>query len=313
MGPDGCLLHPVWCKVKAMARVLRDNPTSPYAVMLDTDSHIAFEFFQTDLVSWTEGLLQKTGFPLDEAPVVFNQEQPTWWVMFTEKHNNSLNTKNVSYRWVINTGTYVVGNSERGRELIDTWWNSSMGNYKDNPIGFKYREEWPWEQDRAMAMMNEWELPGVQVVPQRSRPMQLDRAHRDRIAGRGGECFSATAVFRCFVNHFCADGNMKKDWGNRVMHFSLAILHVCTTGNPLTVVVEEGPHDAKKPAFPQTFEITADSAWCSETAKALPKEFPRAVSRVIHEFESPNEEEESVRQIRAAAKIFAAEYTKELP
>jgi hypothetical protein len=34
------------------------------------------------------------------------------------------------------------------------WWDSVMDSYATDPLRRKFRTDWPWEQDRQMAIYN---------------------------------------------------------------------------------------------------------------------------------------------------------------
>eukprot|EP01061_Rhynchopus_euleeides_P001232 TRINITY_DN1088_c0_g1_i2.p1 TRINITY_DN1088_c0_g1~~TRINITY_DN1088_c0_g1_i2.p1 ORF type:complete len:471 (+),score=123.14 TRINITY_DN1088_c0_g1_i2:38-1414(+) len=304
VGPNGCMLHPVWCKVKAVRQSLVDFPDAPFTMMLDTDAIIQFEFYQNDLAEWvTEHLKAK---PISEAPLVFHQQNPTWWHVYVGNHNNSKNAKNITYKWVINTGTYLVGNTGRGRELIDTWWNSSVGDYKENPLLFHYRDVWPWEQDRAMALANEWQLPGVQVVPTTEQVRKL--LWRERFQ-HPGSCLAASPSFRCIVNHFCSDLDMKIKWGGRIMYFVLAQMHTCTTGKSVNLTVPAGDAGAAKPFFPQTYLMEQTPKWCPAFARDIPLQYPEVLTAAMGAPESYNA---SIDLLKETAKAFGKHFVKVL-
>ena len=307
VGPDGCLLHPVWCKVKAVLTALRTNPEAPFVLSMDTDSVVTFEFFTRPLEDWVHEKMKANGETFAESPLVLNKDQPTWWQVAVRDHNTTKTKFNVDYQWVINTGNYLVGNNAKGRGVMETWWNSSLGDYAKNPLDFKYRSAWPWEQDRAMALLNEFKTPGIQVFPDKHGKVQRDWMETRHTPGW---CFSATPAFRCMLNHFCNNAEMKIHWGNRTMGVAMAILHTCSTGKDTEVRLAAGGTDGDAP-FAKSLTIT-QAEYCSDYAKQIPYtfgEYPAAT----HKPANDPDRDYWGNNLRLAARYFAERHVVELP
>eukprot|EP01059_Diplonema_ambulator_P031657 TRINITY_DN5883_c0_g1_i5.p1 TRINITY_DN5883_c0_g1~~TRINITY_DN5883_c0_g1_i5.p1 ORF type:complete len:533 (+),score=120.88 TRINITY_DN5883_c0_g1_i5:53-1651(+) len=261
VGPNGCLLHPVWCKVKALRKALATYSTAPFALSLDTDAIIRYEDFRVDLKVWVGATLEKKGYPLEDKPLVANLEQPTWWCTLIQGKNN---TMGVPYRWCANTGVLLVGNSERGRGGVDYWWGSALDSYDSDPLGFRFRKDWPWEQDRMMAILNEegkGQFGNVQVLPNKDEFKQVEY----HVAAREpGTCFSALGWHRCFIHHFCAGPDQKMYWGNRTMSFAVAMLQGCAAGHDIEMALPAGNDGAVE----QNLTVTREG-WCTDEVAKL--------------------------------------------
>eukprot|EP01059_Diplonema_ambulator_P031653 TRINITY_DN5883_c0_g1_i1.p1 TRINITY_DN5883_c0_g1~~TRINITY_DN5883_c0_g1_i1.p1 ORF type:complete len:241 (+),score=77.39 TRINITY_DN5883_c0_g1_i1:51-725(+) len=174
----------------------------------------------------------------------------------------------VPYRWCANTGVLLVGNSERGRGGVDYWWGSALDSYDSDPLGFRFRKDWPWEQDRLMGILNEedkGQFGNVQVLPDTRMYHQPDWNVAEK---NPGMCFSAVPRWRCLVNHFCWDTMMKKYWGNRTMSFAVAMLQGCAEGRDIEMDMPTGEHDAVAPAYPQKLTLTREG-WCTDEVAKL--------------------------------------------
>jgi hypothetical protein len=72
----------------------------------------------------------------------------------------------------------------------------------------KFRTDWPWEQDRQMAIFQRMG-ESIQIASQPDRPfMQVEVPGSRRI--RGGWCLSHIPRSGCFISHYCEDQKSKR-------------------------------------------------------------------------------------------------------
>ncbi|KAJ9457147.1 hypothetical protein DIPPA_09055 [Diplonema papillatum] len=264
VGLNGCLLHPVWCKVKSAKKALETKPNAPFVIWFDTDVIVRMEDFEKPFVSDLFRMLHKRGLPLEEKPFVANQERNSAWRNRIVQATH-VPPWNVTYRWGINTGVWMVANTPSGRRVVDTWWNSSMDSYDSDPLRHRFRTDWPWEQDRLMALANEprkgvYDL--IQVLPDKENLTQADWKESQH---RPGTCFGGIALNRCLIMHFSDGLERKTFWGVRIMHTALSLINSCVSGNnSLTMAYAKIAPAAVPPAYPysQTYSPRAFDNWC---------------------------------------------------
>eukprot|EP01031_Cornospumella_fuschlensis_P043387 gene43387-53044_t len=138
-------LADAWCKVKAMINAMDDYPSLQFFVYMDSDAVIDRQFSKLPLNTMLGIMQDRLQWDPIAKPLVFNQDGPCMWCNLIVK---------VGYHMCLNAGTVVWYRSQRSRELLWQWWNSTMDSYDTNPIKRRFRIKWPWEQDRQMALYN---------------------------------------------------------------------------------------------------------------------------------------------------------------
>eukprot|EP00659_Diplonema_papillatum_P008419 gene8419-12977_t len=259
VGPKGCLLHPVWCKVKAVRTAHAAFTTAPFIIWLDTDTFVRFDDFHRSVATVIPDILSKRGSPLAEKPFVANQERPSWW---TNKVNSTQGQLGVHYRHVINSGVFIVGAGPGGAKVIDTWWNSSLEDYSVDPLKHRWRTDWPWEQDRLLSLINEPRHGVYDIVQVLSDPSKLIQANWMAAEKRPGTCLSCLPRWRCFFYHCSDTKEMKLFWGKRTLYVAARMLQACATQTfPLEVTLTKQMPEAHVPGFPVSLKYDAGN-WC---------------------------------------------------
>jgi hypothetical protein len=199
------LAHP-WCKVKTMLRAQDDFPDVDYFLYLDTDAIVSFQFADLPLDALVANLTQKLNWNVLEKPVVFNQDGACWWCKKV--------LKNTTYtKACLNTGTVAWYRSDRAKQVLQKWWESAMDSYSDksegkNPLGIKFRTQWPWEQERAMALYhNLHDQNGDNVSSYIQVASQPERFHMVR---HPDWCLSHLQKANCFISHHCINNKDKR-------------------------------------------------------------------------------------------------------
>eukprot|EP01062_Namystynia_karyoxenos_P038027 TRINITY_DN27647_c0_g1_i1.p1 TRINITY_DN27647_c0_g1~~TRINITY_DN27647_c0_g1_i1.p1 ORF type:complete len:462 (+),score=61.19 TRINITY_DN27647_c0_g1_i1:68-1453(+) len=258
VGPRGCLLHPAWCKVKAAMQAAADFPSAPFFLWLDTDAAPAFEHRGRPLALWLRRMAARVGSDPVSAPFMPNQEQPTWWCNRVKVRNG---TGGVHYSHCYNTGVFAFWQGAASVRFMRAWWQSALGDYRDDPLGFPYRPQWPWEQDRLMAVAHEGRFGVrhlVRAIPDPDRFEQRNWMHAEKDPGR---CLAAVPRWRCVVSHYCGDPAMKMFWGHRTAAVAAAQLAACHSGRPEVLEMPALPaagahHDALPPAYPMRLTLS---------------------------------------------------------
>lgn len=186
-----------WCKVKAMLAALHDFPEVKVFVYLDSDAVISHRLANTtSLGAYMDLIKRKVHWNVAQKPIIFNQDGQCWWCDLIQR---------VGYSTCLNSGTVAWVRTAGGgaMRLLREWWDSALDPYEGNPLKRKFRDHWPWEQDRQMAVYHRH----PEVIQLTSHP---DRVFMPRNAGIRDWCFSHLPTYHCFVEHFCANKNSKK-------------------------------------------------------------------------------------------------------
>eukprot|EP01060_Flectonema_neradi_P026370 TRINITY_DN352_c6_g1_i1.p1 TRINITY_DN352_c6_g1~~TRINITY_DN352_c6_g1_i1.p1 ORF type:complete len:501 (+),score=85.07 TRINITY_DN352_c6_g1_i1:37-1503(+) len=307
VGPNGCLLHPVWCKVKSMVTAVNRYKNAPYIVWLDSDAMVRYDDWTLDFAKWMDNMLATRGEDPDTKPFMGNQEQPSWWCNTIQKKNG---TKGVFYRWCLNTGVQAIRPNKLGRSIVEHWWERSLDDYADNPLGYSFRKDWPWEQDRLLNIFNNASDPfykHVQAVPSKNEFQHENWQYAEK---KPGACLGGDPRWRCVINHFCFDLQMKHFWGNRTMFLVLNLLHSCATGNDGNIHFPPGTRTALPPAFPINVTYTPNDKWCKKEFKEL--DIP-AVSVNNPDFVESTHADHVKLMLKAAKVLASPEVIFELP
>jgi hypothetical protein len=194
------LAHP-WCKVKTMLRAHDDLPGVDYFLYMDSDAIVSFQFGDLPLNALFANMTQKLNWNVLEKPVVFNQDGKCWWC--------NVVLKNSSYtKACLNTGTVAWYRSDRAKQVLQKWWESAMDSAKHNPLGIQFRTQWPWEQERAMALYhNTHDQNGDNVSSYIQLASQPERFYMEQ---NQDWCLSHLQKANCFIAHHCIDEEDKK-------------------------------------------------------------------------------------------------------
>jgi len=192
-------LADAWCKVKAMIQAMTDHPSLSLFLYLDSDAVIDEANKHLSLSTYLTSMQERLQWNPSDKPLVFNQDGPCWWCALVAK---------VGYKMCLNAGTVMWIRDSRGLSLslLEDWWHSTMDSYAYNPLNRKFRLNWPWEQDRQMALYNRSSLH-IQIT---SHP-HLSKMPRERGKLRIKDwCFSHLPEAGCFISHYCANANSKQ-------------------------------------------------------------------------------------------------------
>ena len=197
-----------WCKVKTMLQVQEDLKTADFFLYLDSDAVISKQFANQSMSELQSTMKHWLNWNLEEKPIVFNQDGPCWWCDTVKSKTN--------YTSCLNAGTVFWHRSQRATAVLKRWWESSTDPYEGNPLEFRFRDDWPWEQDRQMAIANaNDELSTfIQIA---SQPEQM---HLDMDRGHTHWCLSHLEQSNCFVSHYCEDAGMKEKMNQLYRNYS---------------------------------------------------------------------------------------------
>jgi len=129
-----------------MLQAQEDYPDARFFLYVDSDAVISKHFAHLSLLHLVENFRHWLSWTMEEQPIIFNQDGPSWWC--------NLVTDTTNYTWCLNSGTVFWHRSHRATAVLKEWWTSSTDPYETNPLEFKFHTEWPWEQDRQMAIAN---------------------------------------------------------------------------------------------------------------------------------------------------------------
>jgi hypothetical protein len=156
-------------------------------------------------------MTSKLNWTVLEKPVVFSQQTPGWWC--------NVKLKNTSYtKACLNTGTVAWCRSDLAKHVLQTWWNSATDSYErsSNPLEIEFRTEWPWEQERAMALYHNFQDHNntqgggnvsdfIQIA---SQPGEFMMSHS--FAANNSEwCLMRQGADKCFITHYTGNGHEK--------------------------------------------------------------------------------------------------------
>eukprot|EP01063_Lacrimia_lanifica_P015499 TRINITY_DN2223_c0_g4_i1.p1 TRINITY_DN2223_c0_g4~~TRINITY_DN2223_c0_g4_i1.p1 ORF type:complete len:473 (+),score=102.25 TRINITY_DN2223_c0_g4_i1:36-1454(+) len=311
---DGkCLLSPVWGKVKAVVAAMHDPDPPSYVIQLDTDAIVRYEDFTTHFSVFMAKALNDRGLNFEAKPFIANQEQPTWWCNVELKGKNNTPPHHLKYKWCLNTGVFVVNNNNAGRRAVEHWWASALDSYDDDPLKFEFRENWPWEQGRLEVITNDPARKDVfdlfTALPDANLYTMANAGDWEK---RPGECLGGPPRWRCLINHYSVNKEMKQYWGNRTLHAALTLLHGCATGaDNITMSHPSGGHEAVKPAYPWTVTFPLD--WCLDVHRRLNVPLPPQDADFFNKQTVPYEAYEPWhKMLYAAAKALEPRHVKML-
>ena len=201
-------LAEAWCKLIAMMKAQTLFPEADYFLYLDTDAVVDMQFYNQSLNHLFYNMTHQwqLNWTIDEKPFTLNMEGPSYWC----KRTNEAKFKNC-----INTGTVLWKRSDLSTRILRKWWQSADDSYEiNNPMGYKFRTETPWEQVKAQYLLNDPLNKYIQVVPQPHAGMQgLPGIHK-------GYCLSDCWLppmweqLGCFVLHYCMKKGMVETYGS---------------------------------------------------------------------------------------------------
>jgi hypothetical protein len=119
----------------------------------------------------------------------------------------------------LNAGTVLWYRHDYSHEVLMDWWHSTMESYADNPLkrstlsppslihvfSRKFRLNWPWEQDRQMAIYHR-SPQHIQIASQPNSSM----LEKDTNGSGSGWCLSHLPGYHCFISHVCANPASKQ-------------------------------------------------------------------------------------------------------
>jgi hypothetical protein len=198
------MLADAWCKVKTMIQATKSKKYSNIKIFIymDSDAVISKTYENKSLNDMLYVLQNRLKWDPNNKPMIFNQDGPCWWCNQVAK---------VGYTTCLNAGTVLWYNDHEGKSLniLNEWWNAALDSYKgeSNPFRRKFRINWPWEQDRQMAIYHR-NPKHIQIA---SQPL---KAHIDINAGHDDWCLSHLAKSGCYISHHCEDKRSKKHMMN---------------------------------------------------------------------------------------------------
>lgn len=189
-------LAEAWCKIRAMQDVQNLFPKAEYFLYLDTDAVVDPKFFDEPLNNLLYNMTNKWSldWDIDQKPFTLNMEGPSYWCRRVREGN---------FTNCINTGTVLWKRSPYSSKILEQWWQSADDSYEmNNPLGYKFRTETPWEQVKAQYLLKDPMIQYIQVIPQPHAMMQgLPGVHK-------GFCLSDCWLppmwdqLGCFVLHY---------------------------------------------------------------------------------------------------------------
>jgi hypothetical protein len=197
-------LAEAWCKIRAMQEVQNMFPDVEYFLYLDTDAVVDPKFFDEPLNNLLYNMTTQwsLNWDIDEKPFTLNMEGPSYWCRRVSDAN---------FTNCINTGTVLWKRSPYSSKILQQWWQSADDSYEmNNPLGYKFRTETPWEQVKAQYLLKDPMIQYIQVVPQPHAMMQgLPGVHKDFCLS---DCWLPPMwdQLGCFVLHY---GEMYKMYG----------------------------------------------------------------------------------------------------
>ena len=229
-----CLAHdgatalaPAWCKVLAMRRAMSEFASAELFLFLDSDSIVAPREFNVSLLRKAHRIARLTGWDRDAQPVLLSQDGPGPWcrLMYNaapatfEEH-----TGGEAYRrHCLNAGAVMWWRHANASAFLRAWWRSATDAYdfaerarayEGGPVGggpfnIRFREMWPWEQERLhalLALFAALDVSVAHVVPHPQRLMMEWNPHaRKNALPIAPWCFAHLPEARCFIEHYCAN------------------------------------------------------------------------------------------------------------
>eukprot|EP00929_Paragymnodinium_shiwhaense_P032580 TRINITY_DN18029_c2_g1_i1.p1 TRINITY_DN18029_c2_g1~~TRINITY_DN18029_c2_g1_i1.p1 ORF type:complete len:417 (+),score=30.47 TRINITY_DN18029_c2_g1_i1:105-1355(+) len=225
-----------WAKVKASREAMRQFPTARYFVYADTDAVISARYWNNSIPDLFELVRQNYGSDGKIAPFVVTQEPLGWWCKHVRQYQPT-------YTACLNDGAFMWENTPANADLLDHWWEASLDNYSIAHQGrywWPFRTEWPFEQDRLMALVNDVTHPLSLHVKDRFRVIpdpenlsmditwdqMLKQGRSYASINRRGRnfCFAAATQAGCFLNHNCF-ANFNRQQGFRQAAKRLGLEH----------------------------------------------------------------------------------------
>jgi hypothetical protein len=167
-------LAEAWCKIRAMQEVQNMFPKADYFLYLDTDAVVDPKFFDEPLNNLLYNMTTQwsLNWDIDKKPFTLNMEGPSYWCRRVSDAN---------FTNCINTGTVLWKRSPYSSSILEQWWQSADDSYEiNNPLGYEFRTETPWEQVKAQYLLKDPMIKYIQVVPQPHAMMQgLPGVHKD--------------------------------------------------------------------------------------------------------------------------------------
>lgn len=206
-------LAEAWCKIKAMIQAQDLFPEVDYFLYLDTDNVVDIKFHYEPLNNLLHNMTTQwnLNWTIDAKPFTFNMEGPSYWCKRVREAN---------FTNCINTGTVLWKRSVQSTHILQQWWDSADDSYEiNNPLGYKFRTETPWEQVKAQYLLTDPLSMYIQIVPQPHATMQgLPGVHE-------GYCLSDCWLppmweqLGCFALHYCMKKDMVEHYGAHVKDY----------------------------------------------------------------------------------------------
>ena len=132
------------------------------------------------------------------------------------------------YTMCLNAGTVMWYRHSYAYKILKEWWDSSLDSYTNNPLNRKFRLNWPWEQDRQMAIYNRSSeyiqitshphLPHMPWGPQTvsdTLSVHTKKKHKNKKNNQREKtvldwCFSHLPGSGCYISHHCAHSKSKQ-------------------------------------------------------------------------------------------------------
>lgn len=215
MGPDHKTpLQPSWCKVPAILQLQKDHPEIKYWLYLESDAVVHHNFRSQSLGEMLD--VMQTWIPewdVQFKPMVFNQDAnqkrgSTYWLNIIKQRSN--------YTQSLNAGTLLWRVSPQATRVLETWWQSSLDSYENNPLKFEFREGWPLDQDRLLAVYennhDEYAIrrnADAKVSDYIQIASQPNQMYTDWDRGTTHWCLSHMETANCFIAHYCRSSEQK--------------------------------------------------------------------------------------------------------
>jgi hypothetical protein len=120
------VLAPSWCKVRAMIHAHDLLPSTKVFLYLDSDAVMTVNYSLSTIFTYIQDTLRWNTI---DKPVAFNQDGPGWACKLAVK---------LGYRVCFNSGTIIWFRTSLAREILISWWLSSMDDLKKS----KFRMNW---------------------------------------------------------------------------------------------------------------------------------------------------------------------------
>ncbi len=81
------MLSDPWCKVQTMLQAQEDYPDARFFLYVDSDAVISEHFAQVYLLHLVENFRRWLNWTMEEKPIIFNQDGPSWWCNLCYRHH----------------------------------------------------------------------------------------------------------------------------------------------------------------------------------------------------------------------------------